>query len=546
MITMQASQFHVPGPINEPILGYLVNSPERIALKAELAKIEQEIVDIPCIIGGKEIRTGQIFEVKMPHDHQHVLAKVHLAGTEEVKLAVAEALKAKRDWESLPWFERAKIFLKAADLLAGPWRAKINAATMHGQSKNAYQAEIDSACELIDFFRFNAHFYENIVREQPFSGVGVHNSSDYRPLEGFIFAVTPFNFTAIAGNLPAAPAMLGNTVVWKPSETQSLAAYRTMQLLQEAGLPPGVINFIPAKGPVAGDVALNHPELAGVHFTGSSATFNHIYKTIGNQVEKYNTYPRIVGETGGKDFVFAHPSADLDVLRVALIRGSFEYQGQKCSAASRAYVPASLWSKLQSKLVEEIDSLKMGDVRDFRNLINAVIDERSFQRISGYLDYAKSEPKIKVLSGGEADGTKGYFVKPTLLQAMDPKVRTMSEEIFGPVLSLYVYEDSRLSETLKIADETSPYALTGAIITQDRTAMIRMMNEFRHSAGNFYVNDKPTGAVVGQQPFGGARRSGTNDKAGSAMNLMRFLSVRTIKENFVPPKQVLYPYMNES
>jgi 1-pyrroline-5-carboxylate dehydrogenase len=546
MITMQASQFHVPGPINEPILGYLVNSPERIALKAELAKIEQEIVDIPCIIGGKEIRTGQIFEVKMPHDHQHVLAKVHLAGTEEVKLAVAEALKAKRDWESLPWFERAKIFLKAADLLAGPWRAKINAATMHGQSKNAYQAEIDSACELIDFFRFNAHFYENIVREQPFSGVGVHNSSDYRPLEGFIFAVTPFNFTAIAGNLPAAPAMLGNTVVWKPSETQSLAAYRTMQLLQEAGLPPGVINFIPAKGPVAGDVALNHPELAGVHFTGSSATFNHIYKTIGNQVEKYNTYPRIVGETGGKDFVFAHPSADLDVLRVALIRGSFEYQGQKCSAASRAYVPASLWSKLQSKLVEEIDSLKMGDVRDFRNLINAVIDERSFQRISGYLDYAKSEPKIKVLSGGEADGTKGYFVKPTLLQAMDPKVRTMSEEIFGPVLSLYVYEDSKLSETLKIADETSPYALTGAIITQDRTAMIRMMNEFRHSAGNFYVNDKPTGAVVGQQPFGGARRSGTNDKAGSAMNLMRFLSVRTIKENFVPPKQVLYPYMNES
>jgi 1-pyrroline-5-carboxylate dehydrogenase len=542
---MQSSQFHVPNPINEPILGYLKNSPERLALKAELARVESEVVEIPCIIGGKEIRTGNFFEVRMPHDHQHVLARVHLAGTEEVKLAIQAAGKAKKDWEKLPWFERAKIFLKAADLLAGPWRARLNAATMHGQSKNAYQAEIDSACELIDFLRFNARFYENIVNEQPQSSPGVHNSSDYRSLEGFVLAITPFNFTAIAANLPAAPAMLGNTVVWKPSETQALSAYRTMQLLMEAGLPAGVINFIPAQGAVAGAVALNHPDLAGVHFTGSTGTFNHIYKTIGGQIEKYRSYPRIVGEAGGKDFVFAHPSADIDVLRVALIRGSFEYQGQKCSAASRAYVPASLWSKLQKNLVDEIQSLKMGDVRDFRNLINAVIDDRSFKRISTYLDYAKTESKIKILAGGEADGKTGYFVRPTLLQAMDPKVRTMCEEIFGPVLSLYVYEDAKLDETLAIANDTSPYALTGAIITQDRTAMLHMMDKLRYAAGNFYVNDKPTGAVVGQQPFGGARQSGTNDKAGSAMNLTRFLSARTIKENFVPPKKVLYSYMDE-
>jgi 1-pyrroline-5-carboxylate dehydrogenase len=498
------------------------------------------------VIGGKEIRTGNISEVRMPHDHRHLLAKVHLAGPEEIKLAVQEALKAKAEWEALPWYERTKIFLKAADLLAGPWRARLNAATMHGQSKNPYQAEIDSACELIDFFRFNAKFYENIVNEQPFSPPGSHNSSDYRPLEGFVLAITPFNFSAIAGNLPSAPAMLGNTVVWKPSDTQSLAAYRTMQLLIEAGLPAGVINFVPSRGAVIGEVTLNHPDLAGVHFTGSTGVFNNIYKTIGNQIEKYRSYPRLVGETGGKDFVFAHPSADLDVLRVALIRGAYEYQGQKCSAASRAYVPASLWSKLQSKLVDEIQSLKMGDVRDFRNLINAVIDERSFKNISGYLEHAKNDSKMKILAGGEADSKTGYFVRPTLLQAMDPKARTMCEEIFGPVLSLHVYDDAKFSETLKLANETSPYALTGAIIAQDRQAVMRMTAELRHAAGNFYINDKPTGAVVGQQPFGGARQSGTNDKAGSALNLMRFLSARTIKENFVPPKQVLYPYMDEA
>ena len=543
---MQASQFIVPNPINEPILGYLKGSKERNELKAELAKIEQEVVEIPCVIGGKEIRTGNIFEVSMPHDHQHVLARVHLAGKAEIQQAIEASLKAKRDWEALPWFERAKIFLKAADLLGGPWRARLNAATMHGQSKNVYQAEIDSACEMADFFRFNAKFYERLLQDQPLSPPGLHNSVDYRPLEGFIFAVTPFNFTAIAGNLPGAPAMVGNTVVWKPSETQCLAAWRTMQLFMEAGLPAGVINFVPALGPIAGEVALSHPDLAGVHFTGSSATFNHIYKTIGSQVELYKSYPRIVGETGGKDFVFAHPSADLDVLNTALIRGAFEYQGQKCSAASRAYIPSSLWSKLESRLVDETRALKQGDVRDFRNMVNAVIDSRSFNKIKGYLDFAKSEASYQVLAGGNGDSAKGWFIEPTLLKTTNPMARTMCEEIFGPVLTLHVYEDSKLNEMLKIANETSPYALTGAIISQDRGAIGSMMDALKHATGNLYINDKPTGAVVGQQPFGGARRSGTNDKAGSAMNLLRFMSARTIKENFVPPKQILYPYMDEA
>lgn len=542
---MQATQFKVPTPINEPILGYLKGSKERTDLKAALAKIESEVVEIPCVIGGKEVRTGNIYEVRMPHDHKHVLARVHLAGKAEVAQAIDAALKAKKEWESMPWFERAKIFLKAADLLAGPWRAKLNAATMHGQSKNAFQAEVDSACELIDFLRFNASFYERLLHDQPLSVSGIHNSIDYRALEGFVLAITPFNFTAIAGNLPAAPAMIGNTIVWKPSETQCLAAYRTMQLFEEAGLPPGVINFIPAHGPIAGEVALSHPELGGVHFTGSTATFNHIWKTLGANVENYHSYPRIVGETGGKDFVFAHPSADIDVLNVALVRGAYEYQGQKCSAASRAYVPASLWKKLEPKLVAEIQAIKQGDVRDFRNLVNAVIDDRSFQKIKGYLDWAKSDSKTKVLAGGEADGKLGYFVKPTLLQSMDPKGRTMCEEIFGPVLTLYVYDDAKLQDTLKVANETSAYALTGAIIGQDRHALGQMMDSLRHATGNLYINDKPTGAVVGQQPFGGSRRSGTNDKAGSAMNLLRWMSARTIKENFVPPKSVLYPYMSD-
>lgn len=542
---MQSTQFKVPNPVNEPIYGYLKGSKDRSLLKEALKKTESEVVEIPCIIGGKEVRTGNIYEVRMPHDHQHVLARVHLAGKEELKQAIDAALKAKKEWESLEWFERAKIFLKAADLLAGPWRPVLNAATMLGQSKNAFQAEVDSACEMIDFFRFNAHFYEKILNDQPISSPGTHNSIDYRPLEGFVFAVTPFNFTAIAGNLPAVPAMVGNTILWKPSETQTLSAYRTMQLFMEAGLPPGVINFVPAPGPVAGEVALAHPELAGVHFTGSTATFNHIYKTVGQNVETYHSYPRIVGETGGKDFVFAHPSADIDAVRVALIRGAFEYQGQKCSAASRAYIPTSMWNRLQSDLISEIQSLKMGDVRDFRNLINAVIDDRSFQKIKGFIDSAKTDAKLKILAGGECDSSKGYFVRPTLLQANDPKARTMCDEIFGPVLTVFVYDDAKVTETLKICNETSPYALTGAILSQDRMAVQKMMSELRHSAGNFYINDKPTGAVVGQQPFGGARKSGTNDKAGSMLNLTRWLSPRTIKENFVPPKSVLYPYMDE-
>jgi len=543
---MQSTQFKVPHPVNEPILGYLKGSKERADLKAALSTIEQQVVEIPCIIAGKEVRTGNFFEVRMPHDHKTVIARVHLAGREEIQAAIDASLRAKREWESLPWFERAKIFLRAADLLAGPWRATINAATMHGQSKNVYQAEIDSACELADFLRFNAKFYEQIIGDQPYSPAGIHNSVDYRPLEGFVFAVTPFNFTAIAGNLPAAPAMIGNTVVWKPSEQQTLAAYRTYQLFEAAGLPPGVINFVPAPGPIAGEVALAHPALAGVHFTGSSATFNHISKTVGAGIENYLTYPRIVGETGGKDFVFAHPSADLDVLKVALIRGAFEYQGQKCSAASRAYIPSSLWPKLKDRLIEEARAIRQGDVRDFRNLVNAVIDERSCKKISGFLDHAKKTQGYTVLAGGEVDSSVGYFVKPTLLQTTDPKARTMCEEIFGPVLTLYVYEDAKIAETLKLLNETSPYALTGAVISQDRFALQPVLDELRHSAGNLYINDKPTGAVVGQQPFGGARRSGTNDKAGSAMNLLRWMSARTIKENFVPPKQVLYPYMDEA
>jgi 1-pyrroline-5-carboxylate dehydrogenase len=535
----------LPKPHNEPIYGYLKNTPERAALKAALAKVENEIVEIPCIIGGKEVRTGNIFEVRMPHDHQKIIARVHLAGPADVSQAIEAALKAKADWESLTPYERSKIFLKAADLLAGPWRATLNAATMHGQSKNAFQAEVDSACEMIDFFRFNAHFYQNLMADQPISSPGVLNSVEYRPLEGFVFAVTPFNFTAIAGNLPSAPAMVGNTVVWKPTEQQSLAAYRTMQVFMEAGLPPGVINFIPAVGSVAGDVVLAHPDLAGVHFTGSTGVFNHIYKTLAQNIDRYRTYPRVVGETGGKDFVFAHPSADLEALNVALIRGSFEYQGQKCSAASRAYIPASLWKKLEPKLISDIATLKMGDVKDFRNLINAVIDRRAFDRIQGYLEKARADSQVKVLAGGECDDSKGYFIRPTLLQCLDPKSRTMSEEIFGPVLSVYVYEDAKLAETLKVCDETSPYALTGAILAQDAMALKEMTKALRHAAGNFYLNDKPTGAVVGQQPFGGARKSGTNDKAGSALNLSRWMSPRTIKETFVSPKSILYPYMDE-
>ena len=536
---MSHSGFRVPTPVNEPVRTYAPGSPERESLKLHLQKAAK--IEIPLVIGGKEVRTGTLRKVVMPHAHGEVLAEFHLAGAKELELAAKAALAAKAEWENLAWNERAAIFLKAADLLAGPWRDVLNAATMLGQSKNAFQAEIDAACELIDFLRFNAAFYQQIQNEQPLSSAGIWNRMEWRPLEGFVLAITPFNFTAIAGNLPATPAMLGNTVVWKPSDTQMLAAHYTMKLFEAAGLPPGVINLVAADGPLTSDALVTHPKLAGIHFTGSTSTFHGIWKKVGENLSRYATYPRLVGETGGKDFVFAHSSADVDALTTGLIRGSFEYQGQKCSAASRAYIPASVWEKIQSRLVEQTNELKMGDVRDFRNFVNAVIDERSFKKISGYLDEAKSSPDVKILAGGTADMKVGYFIRPTLLLTISPHYRTMREELFGPVLTTFVYDDLKWEEMLKVCDETSPYALTGAVFAQDRQAIETMTKRLTHSAGNFYINDKPTGAVVGQQPFGGARASGTNDKAGSPLNLYRWLSPRTIKETFVPAKHYGYP-----
>ncbi|MBS1962698.1 MAG: L-glutamate gamma-semialdehyde dehydrogenase [Bdellovibrionales bacterium] len=538
---MSNSGFRLPTAVNEPVRTYAPGSPERESLKMRLASMAKEKIEIPLVIGGKEVRTGNTRKVVMPHSHGEVLAEFHLAGAKELEAAAAAALKAKAEWENLAWHERAAIFLKAADLLAGSWRDTLNAATMLGQSKNAFQAEIDAACELIDFLRFNAEFYQRIQDEQPISSPGIWNRMEWRPLEGFVLAITPFNFTAIAGNLPATPAMLGNTVVWKPSDTQMLAAHYTMKLFEAAGLPPGVINLVAADGPLTSDVLLANPRLAGVHFTGSTPTFQSIWKRVGENLSKYATYPRLVGETGGKDFVFAHPSADVDALTTGLVRGAFEYQGQKCSAASRAYVPASIWEKIQGRLVEQTNELKMGDVRDFRNFVNAVIDERSFKKISGYLEEAKQSPDVKVLAGGQAEMKTGYFIRPTLLLTISPHYRTMQEELFGPVLTTFVYDDAKWEEMLKVCDETSPYALTGAVFAQDRRAIETMTKRLTHSAGNFYVNDKPTGAVVGQQPFGGARASGTNDKAGSPLNLYRWLSPRTIKETFQPPKHYGYP-----
>ena len=539
-----ANTFQVPIPVNEPVRQYTQSEESlRASLKAKLKSIASEKIEIPCVIGGVEVRTGVKRTVVMPHHHRHVLAEFHLAGPKELEMAIEASRKAKPAWEALEWKERAAIFLKSADLLAGPYRDILNASTMLGQSKNVFQAEIDAACELIDFFRFNAHFYEQILQTQPISSVGVQNSMDYRPLEGFVLAITPFNFTSIAANLPAAPALMGNTVLWKPSDTQVLSAYYTMKLFKEAGLPDGVINFIPAEGPLAGQVLLPHRELGGVHFTGSTATFQTIYKTVGQNVENYRSYPRLVGETGGKDFVFAHPSADIEALSTALIRGAFEYQGQKCSAASRAYIPQSLWGQLEKKFVSEVSTIAMGDVQDFRNFMNAVIDERSFKKISQFIDHAKSSSQAKILVGGKTDSSTGYFVSPTVILTSDPKYKSMVEEIFGPVLTVFVYEDSQLEETLKICDESTAYSLTGAVFAQDRTALEHMSSRLRNAAGNFYINDKPTGAVVGQQPFGGARASGTNDKAGSILNLYRWLSPRTVKETFHPPKDYRYPFM---
>jgi 1-pyrroline-5-carboxylate dehydrogenase len=530
-------------PQNEPIHSYLLGSSERQSLQSTLQEMASQIVDIPCIINGKEIRTGNKQNQVMPHDHQHILAHYHLAGEKELELAIQASLQAKAEWEALSWMDRSMIFLKAADLIAGPWRDRLNAATMLGQSKNIFQSEIDAACELTDSLRFNAYFYQEILKDQPHSSPQILNQVDYRPLEGFVAAITPFNFTAIAGNLCSAPAMMGNTVVWKPSDTQVLSAYLIMKIFEEAGLPPGVINFVPANGPLAGKILLNHPALAGIHFTGSTQTFKSLYTQVGQNISLYKSYPRLVGETGGKDFIFAHEDCHEEALITAMIRGAFEYQGQKCSAASRAYIPRHVWKRIKPKLIEQIATITLGDVREFEHFMNAVIDERAFKKIMSMIAQAKDYPHNQLLSGGTGNATQGYFIKPTLFETHDPHSLTMTDEIFGPVLTVYPYDEKHFEETLTLCDQTSPYALTGAIFARDRNILVHMSQKLRNAAGNLYINDKPTGAVVGQQPFGGARASGTNDKAGSALNLLRWTSPRTLKENFVSPTEYRYPYM---
>ncbi len=536
----------IPPPVNEPILSYAPGSAERAELKAELAVQADQVVDIPLIIGGEEVRTGNTFDVVMPHAHGHVIAKAHMAGPKEIDRAIRAAEAAHREWSMMLWEDRAAVFLKAADLLAGPWRAKLNAATMLGQSKNAYQAEIDSACEVIDFFRVGAHFAERIYSMQPMSDRGIWNRSEYRALEGFVYAVSPFNFTAIGANLPGTPAMMGNVVVWKPARTSMLSNYYVMKLFEEAGLPPGVINLIAGDSAAITADVMSRPTFAGVHFTGSTPVFNSFWKTIGDNMSTYRSYPRIVGETGGKDFIVVHPSADAAAVKTAIVRGAFEYQGQKCSAASRAYIPASMWTELKGPLVEETASLTMGDPRDFTNLLNAVIDQKAFDKIKMYIDGAQASDEAEVIVGGECDDSEGWFVRPTIIVANSPHYVSMCDEIFGPVMTIYVYEDADWSEMLKIVDETSPYALTGAVFARDRRAIREATDALIQAAGNFYINDKPTGAVVGQQPFGGARASGTNDKAGSMMNLLRWTSARSIKETFVPATDYRYPFMDEA
>jgi 1-pyrroline-5-carboxylate dehydrogenase len=542
---MQFGNFSYPMPANEPVLSYAPGSSERANLKSVLNELKSHTADIPLFLGGEEVRTGEQAPIRPPHELSHTLGHYHVGDACHVEKAIEAALAAQRDWAEMSWENRAAIFLKAADLIATKYRPYMNGTTMLGQSKNAYQAEIDSACEIIDFLRFNVHFLDEIYRQQPISGPLMHNRMEYRPLEGFVLAVTPFNFTAIGGNLPTAPAMCGNTVVWKCANTQIYSAQMFMRILLEAGLPDGVINLIYASGPLVGEACFRHRDFAGVHFTGSTGTFQSMWKAIGENIANYKSYPRIVGETGGKDFVVAHPSADADVLVTALLRGAFEYQGQKCSAASRCYVPSNLADEVRDRLVEGIESFEMGSPEDFTNFINAVIDEKSFDNIVGYLQRAKADTDVEVLAGGDGDKSEGYFVEPTLLEAKNPKYRTMCEEIFGPVLTMYVYDENRFEETLDLVDETSPYALTGSILSNDRQAIELATRRLRQAAGNFYINDKPTGAVVGQQPFGCARASGTNDKAGSALNLYRWLSARTIKETFVPPTDYRYPFLSE-
>ncbi len=532
-----------PAPINEPVKSYAPGSPERASLRAELAKMGGEHAEIMPYINGKTVETGKTVKVVEPHDHQHEVATVHTARPEDVEAAIQGALDARHDWSRMAWTDRASVFLKAAELLAGPFRDRMNASTMLGQSKNVFQAEIDAAAEMIDFFRFNAHFMRGVYEDQPVSDPGIWNRTEYRGLEGFVFAVSPFNFTSIAANLCAAPAMMGNTVVWKPAPTQMLSAQVIVELFEEAGLPPGVIQMLPGEGADVGDPVMASEHLAGLHFTGSTGTFQHLWKTIGDNISEYRTYPRIVGETGGKDFIVAHESANADAVATAIVRGSFEYQGQKCSAASRVYLPDSLWPAVKDSLLAQMSEMTVGAPQDFSNFVNAVIDERAFGKITGYIDRAKEASGVEIVAGGTYDGSTGYFIDPTVLKADDPRYQTMEEEIFGPVASIYVAPASQsFDDVLDLVDSTSPYALTGAVFAQDRRVIAHAADKLAESAGNFYINDKPTGAVVGQQPFGGARGSGTNDKAGSKWNLLRWASLRSVKENFVSPKHFAYPF----
>jgi 1-pyrroline-5-carboxylate dehydrogenase len=535
--------FRPPEPRNEPVRDYTPGSPERASLQVRLEQMKHERPEIPMVIGGKDVTTGKLAQAVMPHDKDHVLAEVHQGGAAEVEQAIEAAGEAWRDWHRLPWEDRAAIFLRAAELLAGPWRDTLNAATMLGQSKTAHQAEIDAACELTDFWRFNPWLMIRMYEEQPLSSPGAWNRMEYRPLEGFVFAVTPFNFTAIGGNLPTAPALLGNTVVWKPAGTAMLSAHYTMRLLQEAGLPDGVINLVYGPGKEIGGAALSSPELAGVHFTGSTPVFQSMWKTIGANIESYRNYPRIVGETGGKDFIVAHPTASAEEVATAIVRGSFEYQGQKCSAASRVYAPANIWDELKERLVEQVSELKVGDVSDFSNFMGAVIDASSFKTQQEAIEEAKKHAKTTVLVGGGVDDSEGFFVEPTVIETADPNFRLLRDELFGPVVTAYVYPESKWDDTLELIDKTAPYGLTGAIFSDDRQALLAAQEKLRYAAGNLYVNDKPTGAVVAQQPFGGSRASGTNDKAGSMWNLIRWVTPRTIKETFLPPTDYRYPFM---
>lgn len=541
-----SGDIQVPIPVNEPVLRYTAGSPEKRELKAKLGAMASEDIEIPIIIGGEEIRTGDLVDAVMPHRHGQRLGRWHRAGREHVEAAIQASAEAHKEWSQWDWVDRAAIFLKAADLLATTWRSTLNAATMLCQSKTVHQAEIDAAAELIDFYRFNLHFAERLYEEQPLSPAGMWNRVEYRPLEGFVLAITPFNFTSIAGNLPTAPAIMGNTVLWKPASATVFSGYYLMRLLEAAGLPPGVVNFVPASGSTISEVAVQDPGLAGIHFTGSTEVFQTMWRTVGANIANYRSYPRVVGETGGKNFIIAHPSADEDALLTAIIRGGFEYQGQKCSAVSRVYIPKSIWTTLKDRLVATVESLTMGDPVDFRNFMGAVIDQAAYTTITSYIEHARESGEAEILVGGDADDSEGFYVRPTVILANAPDFRTMCEEIFGPVVTVYVYDDTQWEQTLELLDSTSPYALTGAVFADDRAAVLQARRALRYAAGNFYVNDKPTGAVVGQQPFGGGRASGTNDKAGSMLNLVRWVSARTIKEVSVPPRDYRYAFMGEA